>query len=166
MSTPWSIVAGLVLVSATAAAAQPSAAPNAVAVVAKVYQDFAAEAVIDSPDLSTLDLFSRSKASMARYLDDGLIALVLADRACSARSGDVCRLDFAPIWDAQDMVGAIVKISETRDPARVLVDVSYPDKTVKKLTYVMAQTAAGWRVHDIEYDSHESLVQMLKKPVK
>ncbi len=148
--------------SATAAAAQPASTANAVAAVAKVYQDFAAEAVIDSPELSTADLFSRSKAVMARYLDDGLITLVLADRACSARTGDVCRLDFAPIWDAQDMVGAIVKISETRDPARVQADVSYPDKTVKKLTYVMTKTAAGWRVHDIEYDSHESLVKMLK----
>jgi hypothetical protein len=27
----------------------------------------------------------------------------------------------------------------------------------------MVKTAAGWRVHDIEYDSHESLVAMLRR---
>jgi hypothetical protein len=27
----------------------------------------------------------------------------------------------------------------------------------------MVKTPLGWRVHDIEYDSHESLVKMLKR---
>src|SRR5262245_37021019 len=91
---------------AGAVAAQPSDTPAPVAAVAKIYQDFAGDAVIDTADLAPLDLFGRPKTAMARYLDDSLIALVLADRACSEKSGGVCNLDFAPIWDAQDMVGA------------------------------------------------------------
>jgi hypothetical protein len=155
-----------VLASAAALSAQSSDTPAPVAAVAKIYQDFAADAVIDSVDLAPPELFSRPKAVMAKYLDDSLTALALADRACSQKKQEVCALDFAPIWDAQDMLGATVEISATKNPSRVLVAISYPDKTVKKLTYVMVNTAAGWRVHDIEYDSHESLLKLLKAPVK
>jgi hypothetical protein len=143
-------------------AAQPAPTPGAMSAVAKIYQDFAAEAVIDSPDLSIEDLFGRPKITLARYLDDDLVALVLADRACSRKKQEVCHLDFAPIWDSQDMVGTTVKISATKDPARVLVELhGSDDAKVRRLTYRMTRTAAGWRVHDIEYDSHPSLVAML-----
>lgn len=145
-----------------AAIAQPASSQTAVAAVAKLYQDFAAEAVIDTPDLSILDLFGRPKAALARYLDDELVALVIADRECSRKKQEVCHLDFSPIWDAQDMVGTTVKIGEAKDPSRVQVELRFPPNTVRRLTYVMVKTAAGWRVHDIEYDSHASLVAMLK----
>jgi len=137
-------------------------APGAAAAVAKIYQDFAAEAVIDTQDYTILDLFSRPKAALARYLDDELVALVMADRACSEKKQEVCNLDFAPIWDSQDMVGTTVTIAEGKDPSRVQVELRIAPKTVRRLTYVMVKTPAGWRVHDIEYDSHESLVKMLK----
>jgi hypothetical protein len=147
-----------------APAQPPAAAASAVAAVTRLYQDFAAEAVIDSPGLSIQDLFGRSKASLDRYLDDALVALVLADRACSQRTQEVCNLDFSPIWDAQDAVGTTVKISESRDPSRVLAELRGPgSRDVRRLTYRMVKTAAGWRVHDIDYDSHESLVAMLRR---
>ena len=73
------------------ASAQPPAASTALGAVARIYQDFAAEAVIDTPELSVLDLFGRPKAAMARYLDDPLVALVLADRECSRRTQGVAR---------------------------------------------------------------------------
>jgi DNA helicase HerA-like ATPase len=145
---------------ATNAVAQPQS--GAVGFVAKLYQDFASEAIFDSPEFATLDLFSRPKATLARYLDDDLVALVMADRACSERKQEVCNLDFAPIWDAQDVSGTTVKISATKDPSRVLVELKFRDEPVRRLTYHMVKTPLGWRVHDIEYDSHESLVKMLK----
>ena len=143
-------------------AAQAPPPGSALTAVAKIYQDFAAEAVMDTPDLSVPDLFGRSKAAMARYLDDSLIALVMADRECAQRRNEVCRLDFAPIWDSQDMVGTTVKIAPGKSADRVLVELKLPPNEVRRLTYVMVKTAAGWRVHDIEYDGHESLVKMLK----
>ena len=163
--TSMMTIGACVLAMTTTAGAQPPRAPTAVAAVAKIYQDFAAEAVIDTPDLSILDLFSRPKATLARYLDDALVALVVADGECSKRKQEVCNLDFAPIWDSQDMVGATVTITEGTSANRVRVDVTYPQNDVRKLTYVMTKTPAGWRVHDIEYDAHESLVTMLKKKV-
>jgi len=161
-----SAVLGVVLVAGAAGdvAAQPVEPHGAVTAVAKLYQDFAAEAVIDTPDLSILDLFSRPKATLARYLDDDLIALVLADRECAQRTQGVCNLDFAPIWDSQDMVGTTVKIEAGKDPSLVVVELRGPDpKEHRRLTYHMVKAPAGWRVHDIAYDSHESLVKMLKK---
>jgi len=142
----------------------PAAAATAArAVVARLYQEFAAEAVIDTPELSIADLFGRPRAALARYLDEPLVALVMADRACSQRTQEVCNLDFAPIWDSQDPVGVTVTIDEPRDPARVPVELHYPKEPARRLTYVMVKTPAGWRIHDIEYDSHESLVAMLRK---
>jgi len=155
-------IGACVLGLAASAGAQAPAEQTAVQAVAKIYQDFAAEAVIDTADLSILDLFSRPKAALGRYLDDDLVALVLADRECSRRKNEVCHLDFAPIWDAQDMVGTTVTIEGGHDRTHVKVALHFPPTTVRRLTYVMVKSAAGWRVHDIEYDSHASLVTMLK----
>lgn len=145
-------------------APQPAApGGSALGAVARMYQDYAAEAVIDSPELSIQDLFGRPKATLARYLDDSLVALVLADRACSRRTQEVCNLDFSPMWDSQDPVGTTVRISAGKDPARVIVELLTPGSTgARRLTYRMVKTPAGWRVHDIEYDSHESLATMLR----
>src|SRR5262245_18989407 len=91
----------VVLALAVTSMAAAQSASGAVAAVAKLYQDFAAEAVIDTSELTIEDLFGRPKAALARYLDEELVALVLADRECARRTQGVCRLDFAPIWDAQ-----------------------------------------------------------------
>jgi hypothetical protein len=157
------IAAASLLVTAAPASAQvpPSVtAPTPLAVVTKLYQEYAAQAVIDSPEFSMEDLFGRPKAALARYLDDPLIGLVLADRACSARKQEVCNLDFMPIWDAQDAAGATVRISEGKDPSRVQAEIHYSDG-VRHLTFVMVKTAVGWRIHDIAYDKG-SLVKILK----
>lgn len=155
----WSVV-GLLIVPAHIPAAQSGS--DAPAAVAKLYQEFAAEAVIDTQDYSIQGLFGRPKAALARYLDDRLVALVLADRACSARTQEVCNLDFSPMWDSQDPVGTAIKISAL-DASRVLVELHGPNQRDRRLTYRMVKTAAGWRVHDIEYDSHESLATMLRR---
>jgi len=159
-------IAPRLLLALTAASVQPAAPPGPLELVTKLYQEYAATAVIDSPELNLEDLFGRPRTAMAHYLDDPLIALVLADRACSERKQEVCNLDFMPIWDAQDAVGATVTISQAKDSARVVAEVRYAPSTVRRLTYVLVKTPAGWRIHDIEYDSHASLVKMLKTPVK
>jgi hypothetical protein len=155
------VLCALGLVTTGQRAAPPA---SAVAAVTHLYQDYAAEAVIDSPELSVEDLFGRPKATLARYLDDALVTLVLADHDCSKRRQEVCNLDFSPMWDSQDPLGTTVKISAGKDPTRVLVELQTTDrKEVRRLTYRMIKRPAGWRVHDIDYDSHESLVTMLRR---
>jgi hypothetical protein len=45
----------------------------------------------------------------------------------------------------------------------VPVEVRFPSSNVRRLTYVMVGTPAGWRVRDIEYDAHASLVATLSR---
>jgi hypothetical protein len=162
------LAAGMCIFTLNVAIAQAqSAATGAVAAVVKLYRDFAWEAVSDDPGLSQLDLFGRSQAEMARYLDSKLIALVMEDRACSRRTQGVCNLDFSPIWDSQDPVGTTVKIKPTSDSNVVAVTLSFRDQNPKsELQYVMTKSPAGWRVRDIRYNSHKSLVQILSEPVR
>jgi hypothetical protein len=161
------LVAGLCLFAVNIAIGQAPAPTNALAAVVKLYRDFAWEAVSEDPDLSQLDLFGRSQAEMSRYLDSKLIALVMRDRACSRRTQGVCNLDFSPIWDSQDPVGITVKIKPTPDPNVVAVTLTFPDQQPKaELQYVMTKSPAGWRVGDIRYNSHKSLVQMLSEPAR
>jgi hypothetical protein len=152
----------IVLSLAIGADAQRQAPSGPLGTVVKLYQDFAAEAVIDNPDLS-LDLFAQPRAVLSKYLDDSLVALVLKDRECRQRTQEVCNLDFAPLWDSQDPVGTTVKISETPDAARVLVELRrFERPEVVRLTYRMTRGAAGWRVADIEYSGHASLASLLR----
>jgi hypothetical protein len=160
----WALAIGAWMLAAAPATAQPPG--GALKAVAKLYQDFAAEAVMETAELSIPDLFGGTQTTMARYLDDRLVALVMADRACSRRTQEVCNLDFSPIWDSQDMVGVTVKIAQGKTPDRVAVELKFPPNEIRTLTYVMVKTAAGWRVHDIEYAGHESLVAMLKAKPK
>ena len=162
------LAAGMCVFALNTAIAQAQSAPTgAVAAVVKLYRDFAWGAVSDDPELSQLDLFGRSQAEMARYLDSKLIALVMQDRACSRKTQGVCNLDFSPIWDSQDPVGTTVKIKPTPDSNVVAVTLTFRDQDRKsELQYVMTKSTAGWRVRDIRYNSHKSLVEMLSEPVR
>jgi hypothetical protein len=156
------VVALVMLSTAMRPHAQERKTSGAVAAVAKLYQDFAAEAVIDEPVLS-IDLFGRTRATMAKYLDDELVALVLKDRQCSRASHELCHLSFSPIWDSQDPVGTTVKIFGANDPARVLVELRYFERPgVRRLTYRMTQSPTGWRVADIDYAGQPSLLSLLR----
>jgi hypothetical protein len=129
--------------------------------VAQLYKDFAWEAAAGHTEKP--GLIEQPRAVLSRYFDDGLTSLILADRACVERTKEVCRLDFSPIWDSQDPAASGLKVSATKDPS--IVKVSFRDSgsgDVTELTYRMVKTKAGWRVHDIAYKSHESLLTLLR----
>ena len=77
--------------------AQAARASAAVAAVATLYHDFAAEAVIDDTAFAGEGLFTQPRAVLAKYLDEPLVALVLKDRQCSRQSHELCRLSFSPL---------------------------------------------------------------------
>jgi hypothetical protein len=135
--------------------------PGADAVVSQLYKDFAWETVADHPEKP--GLIDQPRAVLSRYFDDGLTALILEDRACAERTHEVCRLDFSPIWDSQDPAASGVKVAATKDPSVVRVTFRDPSSgEVTELTYRMTKTQTGWRVHDIVYRSHESLLTLLR----
>ncbi len=149
----------LLLAGASALAAEETPAQ----VVTRLYRDFAWEAVIEEPVAAGKTLVEQPRDVLRRYLDDALADLILADRACVRRTGEVCRLDFVPIWGSQDPAGASgLHVSAARDtPDVVSVRFRTPGGEPTKLTFRMKRTAGGWRIADIEYGSSPSLVTVL-----
>jgi hypothetical protein len=147
------------LASLAAAPAPPP--PGANVVVAKLYKDFAWEAVPGHAEKP--GLIEQPRAVLSRYFDDTLTALILEDRKCVERTKEVCRLDFAPIWDSQDPAATRVNVLGTSDPAVVRVTFTDPGNgRSTTLSYRTAKTRDGWRIHDIDYTSHESLLSILR----
>jgi len=146
------------------AAAQAKPSP-AVAVVRQLYTDFACEAVIDEPNCDPQhELIDQPKAVLAKYFDDQLTRLWLADRLAAARTHEVGNLDFSPIWNSQDPPGTIVHIRPTSDPATVNVELFHlPADGKSLLRYTLVHTPAGWRIHDIANGTEWSLVALLSQ---
>jgi hypothetical protein len=101
---------------------------------------------------------------LARYFDDRLVQLWLADRACAARTHEICNLDFMPMWASQDPAGTSVKILPTADSTRVDVELrSSSSQESRTLRYTLTRTPAGWRIHDIARGKEWSLVGLLSR---
>jgi hypothetical protein len=145
-------------ISSLSAAPPPTGAD---AVVSQLYKDFAWEAVPDHAEKP--GFIDQPRAVLRRYFDDNLTNLILADRACAERTHEICRLDFSPIWDSQDPAASGLKVSATKDPSLVRVTFRYPGSNeLMDLLYRMTKTKDGWRIHDITYHSHASLLSLLR----
>jgi len=130
--------------------------------VVHLYKDYSWEAVLDEPLLSGT-LTAEPRSTLERYFDSTLVALILKDRTCSEAAKAICNLDFLPIWDAQDPPGLTVRIVLGEDSTTVVATVRNATRVdVSQLKYRMVKTAAGWRVQDISYNSHPSLVTLLR----
>jgi len=121
-----------------------------VAAVAKLYRDYAWEAVVEEPDFSDLGLFEQPASVLARYFDKHLVDLILRDQRCREKTPTICRLDFQPIWNSQDPGATELKVLPTSDPTTISVEFTYPsDNSHIKLTYHLSRTKSGWKIADI-----------------
>lgn len=145
--------------------AQARVSSPSVALVTRLYADFACAAVIDTPSCdSQHDLIDQPGTVLARYFDPPLVRLWVADRACVARTHEICNLDFRPIWASQDPVGTHVSITAGDDSSQVSVEVRHPFyREPRTLQYTLVKTPAGWRIHDIALGSEWSLVALLSR---
>lgn len=161
----FTFVCATLSLTASLGSAQRSKPPAAVAVVRQLYADFACEAVVDEPGCDTQHEFvDQPHLVLAKYFDDRLTRLWLADRNCAARTHEVCRLDFSPIWDSQDPTGTYVRILATPDSAAVDVQVRHGPTSKKSiLRYTLVKVPAGWRIHDIVRGKEWSLVALLSR---
>ena len=155
-----------VLVAVLAPTRLLHAQASPVSAVVKLYRDYAWEAVIDEPMAPNLELMGQPRRVLARYFDDSLTTLILADRACAARVHGECRLDFLPIWDGQDPSGsAQMKIAATADPSAVGLTFRHlPSNQAVSLSYRMTRTPKGWRIRDIVSARGWSLRGILQAP--
>ncbi len=147
--------------SAATLAAQP-APSGAVAIVVKLYRDFAWEAVIVEPRQSEFELLRQPREVLARYFDENLVSLLMKDRACVETTHEICNLDYLPMWAGQDPGAYELKVMETNDPHRISVNFIYPVSARKAvLSYRVSKTSAGWRVSDILQGDENSLLTSL-----
>lgn len=152
----------LLLFATSAVIAHADSASCAVQVVAQLYRDFAWEAVVEQPQWRGHELLNQPRTVLARYFDSNLVALIRRDRRCVARTGEICKLDFAPIWASQDPGASELAVTAGDKPEIVNVSFRYPSNGSRlELTYRLVKTQAGWRIADIRYESDSSLVSIL-----
>jgi hypothetical protein len=153
----------LLSVLAHAVAAGERSSSGAVGVVAKLYRDYAWEAVIDEPSESGKLLLDQPRQVLEHYFTRQLSELIIQDRACKVRTKEPCKLDFDPIWGSQDPGASDMKIKLGAVPNTVNVQFRYPGNgSFIEMTYRLRKGATGWRISDVQYTSGQSLVGILK----
>lgn len=138
-------------------------AQTAKALVAQLYKAYEWETKSGHAE-NRRSLVDESREVLAQYFDNKLMGLILKERACVKKTKEICLLDFPPIWASQDP-SALKKlnISGTNAPEMVLVEIRYEGQKPLKLTYHVAETKAGLRITDIEYDKDSSLLKILSQ---
>jgi hypothetical protein len=105
--------------------------------------------------------FSKRK-SLSRYFDDKLVDLLIKDNEYSVESGEVGCLDGDPIYDAQDGEPVTKKLIIKKISDRVNeFSVTFNNLGTKTFIYRLTNTSHGWRISDIEYSSHTTLIEIL-----
>jgi hypothetical protein len=134
-----------------------------VKVVANLYRAFAYESVVEEPD-AAVGFLDSAASVQGKYLTPRLMALIRKDRKCTITTHEICKLDWLPLWDSQDPIGATVKVKATSDTNKVNAEVRYQQE-VKTLTYTLQRLDVGWRIDDISYgNTRPTLRETLSAP--
>lgn len=148
------------LASGGVEASESPSPTDAVRVVAHLYKAYAWQAMASAGPTSELfgkPLTDEPSSVLEAYFDTDLVTLIVRDARCrDEHRGEVCRLDFDPIFASQDSAATDLEIQPGQH-GHVAVSFSYPgaEKPVH-LDYVMTRTAAGWRITDIVYPDLKS----------
>ena len=105
---------------------------------------------------------------LGRYFDAALLKLYLKDKR--EAKGEVGRLDGDPLYNAQDIAIKDFSVSApetagspSRAGGQTRVTVRFKNLgKPTRVTYVLSQTADGWRISDIRYDDGSSLKKILQ----
>jgi len=134
-------------------------------VVARLYKDFAWQAVF-SVQKTWLPIASQPRPVLEKYFDDELTALLMAEQQCLARrKGELCRIDFDLIFASQDPAAADLTVKQ-KGRETVSVEFVYPSSNEKiRVEYRLRQTPKGWRISDMRYSNMPGITvkQLLRK---
>lgn len=138
-----------------------SAGEDAVAVVARMYRDYAWEAVVVEP--SHKGLIEQPAAVLRRYFHESLVERLLADRESARKSHEIPKLDYLPIWASQDPMAYDLRVRATEREGVVEVEFRRPpgDAPAARLRYDLKRSAQGWRIADIRDENGASLYELL-----
>jgi hypothetical protein len=106
--------------------------------------------------------YPASKKLLGAYFDARLLSLFLKDQ--SESQGEVGKLDFDPLYAAQDIEikeFSIRPIAQQNDSAEVAAFFQNVG-TKKKIVFLLSRTAQGWRITDIKYSDGRTLRGILK----
>lgn len=145
--------------------AAPAAHPAHSTVVAELYKAFAWQAIASARGPFGKPLVEQDRHTLRRYFDPSLATLLLKDRRCVTRTGEVCNLDFDPIFVSQDPSAADLSI-EAVDNGVVNVEFVYPPNRQRvQLQYKVVRNGKFWRIHDIRYPGmqQQTLKQLLMR---
>jgi hypothetical protein len=132
-------------------------------VVICIYRDFSWEAVMDTTG-GALNLIEQPKDILALYFSDEITSLIMKDRECVESSGEICNLNFDPIFCSQDPGAYELKISPVDSSGIVRVQFLYPSNDeLIKVSYKIIKTVYGWRIGDVFYSNGSSLLDILKQ---
>jgi hypothetical protein len=150
---------------AAAAMALPAAAAGPDAPLALVRSLYDSERWITRdapPPRGAQALADAPSARQAAWLDAELVALLAREQRCQRRGQGDCALDFLPLWDSQDAVGATVQLRAGAQPQQVLATLQWPPAAARApLVFELRQGAEGWRVADIRYPGQRPSLKAL-----
>lgn len=121
-------------------------------VVAKLYKDFAWQAIADQPGLFGDDIGHQSRSTLEKYFAPALADLLVKDVACQVKSQGICNLEADLLFDSQDPRVTDLEVA-TIAPGRVAVVFKDPvnDETTK-IEFKLVQVAGKWKIADIIYN--------------
>ena len=140
---------------------------NEAAVVAKLYKDFAWQAVASQADLFGDDLSHQRKETLEQYFSPALADLLVKDAACQTRSQGICNLDFDLLFDSQDPRVTDLDVTTT-SPGRVSVTYKDPvDEKKTQIDFEVARVGRAWKITDVVYTRPDkvSLKQILSQKI-
>ena len=129
--------------------------------VKRLYAKYAWESTDSSPKGST-PFIDAPQAELLKYLEPSLAEALLKDRQCAKQTGEICGLDFSPLWASQDPGAKDLRVKQGRSAKRVEVSFTYPGSGERiVIEYELALIAGEPRIRDILYSEGFSLRKTL-----
>ena len=107
-------------------------------------------------------VYPASKKLLGAYFEKGLLSLFLKDQ--SESKGEVGKLDFDPLYHAQDFDikdFSVALVSQQKDSAEVAASFKNLG-TSEKIVFLLSPTAQGWRIANIKFSDGSTLKGILK----
>jgi hypothetical protein len=106
--------------------------------------------------------YPASKELLGTYFEKGLLSLFLKDQ--SESQGEVGKLDFDPLYAAQDFKikdFSVALVAQQKDSAEVAASFKNIG-TSEQVVFLLSNTKQGWRISDIKYSDGRTLKAILK----
>lgn len=155
------------LASGWAGTAVAAKAETEAAVVARLYKDFAWQAIGGQPDLFGDDIVHQSRTTLEKYFAPALADLLVQDVACQVKSQGICNLEADLLFDSQDPRVTDLELTAVA-PGRVAVVFKDPtNNETTNIEFLVAQVRGQWKIADIIYSKggRWSLKKVLSKKI-